>query len=141
MTPATDTSKEERAIQKQVDAFVAAWNRHDTRSMANVYSEDADLINPRGRIAKSRTEIEQLFRDEHAGPFKQSQFSATPQSTRLLGPDLAVITEAFEVSGAIDDAGSRTTLRGHFTNVMKKHGDTWQVLVCRAAIPALPQPR
>jgi uncharacterized protein (TIGR02246 family) len=135
MTPATDTAKEERAIQKQVDAFVAAWNKHDARSMANVYAEDADLINPMGRIAKSRTEIEQLFRDEQAGHFKQSQFSATPQSTRFFARDLAIITQAFEVSGAIDDSGNRTTLRGQFTNVMKKHGDTWQVLVCRAAIP------
>jgi uncharacterized protein (TIGR02246 family) len=141
MTPKTDKSKDERAIQKQIDAFVAAWNKHDTRSMANVYSEDADLINPIGRIAKSRTEIELLFRDEHAGPFKQSHFSAIPQSTRLLAPDLAVITQAFEVSGATDDSGSSTTLRGHFTNVMKKHGHSWQVLVCRAAIPALPPPR
>ncbi|MCL5097133.1 MAG: nuclear transport factor 2 family protein [Candidatus Omnitrophica bacterium] len=141
MTPRRDDSKEESAIQKQVDAFVAAWNRHDTKSMANVYTEDADLINPNGRIAKSRTEIEQLFRDEHAGPFKQSQFSATPESTRLLTPALAVTTQAFEVTGAIDPSGNRITLRGHFTNVMKKQDATWQVLVCRAAIPASPEPR
>lgn len=141
MTPASQISKEQSSIQKQVDVFVAAWNRHDTKSMASVYTEDADLINPNGRVAKSRTEIEQLFRDEHGAQFKQSQFSATPQSTRMLTHDLAVITEAFEVTGAIDPAGNKITLRGYFTNVMKRQGDTWQVQVCRAMVPALPQPR
>jgi uncharacterized protein (TIGR02246 family) len=141
VTPATHNSKEESSIQKQVDVFVAAWNRHDARSMASVYAEDADIINPNGRVAKSRTEIEKLFRDEHAAPFKQSQFTATPHSARFLTHDLAVTTHAFEVSGAVDPAGNKTTLRGYFTNVMKKHGDTWQVLVCRAMIPASPQPK
>jgi uncharacterized protein (TIGR02246 family) len=109
--------------------------------MASVYAEDADLINPNGRIAKSRPEIERLFHDEHSAPFKESQFSATAQSTRFLTADLAVTTHAFEVRGATDPAGNKTTLRGYFTNLMKKQGDTWQVLVCRPMIPASPQPR
>ncbi len=141
MTPARDASKEENAIQKQVEAFVAAWNTHDTRSMANLYAEDADLINPSGRSARSRTEIELLFRDEHASAFGRSQFSATPQHTRFLTPDLAVTTQEFSVSGAVDALGNMMTLRGYFTNVMKKQGDTWQVLVCRPMIPLIHQPR
>lgn len=141
MTPQRETSREERAIQNSVNAFVDAWNSHDPKAMAAVYSEEADLINPNGRIAKSRQEIERLFRDEHGGPFRQSQFSATPQSTRFVTPELAVITESFEVSDALDPSGNKTTLRGSFTNVMKKQGDRWEVLVCRAMIPASPERR
>lgn len=135
MTPAIDTAREEPKIQKQVDTFVTAWNRHDPQAMSHVYSEDADLINPGGRIAKSRSEIEALFRDEHTGPLKDSRFSMATQGVRFLTADTAIGTYTFEASGAIDPAGNTTTLRGYVTNLYRKHGDTWQVVVCRAMVP------
>jgi uncharacterized protein (TIGR02246 family) len=140
MTPRIDTSREEQAIQKQVDTFVAAWNRHDPRAMSHVYAEDADLINPSGRVARSRNEIEALFRDEQAGHFKDSHFSMSPQRAQFLTADIAVVTYTFEAAGTIDPSGNRTTMRGHVTNVYRKQGDTWQVVACRPMIP-VPGPR
>ena len=141
MTPAAKgSSREKEAIQNQIDAFVTAWNSHDSHAMSMIYAEDADLINPFGRIAKSRTEIETLFRDEHTGSLKDSYVSLMFEGLRLLTPEIAVSDHSFEVSGARDRSGKEATLRGHLTLAFKKNGDTWQIVACRPMIPA-PNPQ
>jgi uncharacterized protein (TIGR02246 family) len=137
MTPgAKGSSREKEAIHKQIDIFVTAWNNHDLWAMSMVYAEDADLINPFGRVAKSRTEIEILFREEHTGPVKDSCISLMFEDLRLLTQDVAVSDHSFEVSGVRDRSGKKTILRGHLTLVFRKHGDTWQIVACRPMIPA-----
>jgi len=137
MTPAArGNSREKEAVHNQIDIFVRAWNNHDLWAMSMVYAEDADLIYPFGRAAKSRTEIETLFRDEHTGPFKDSCISLMFEGLRLLTPDVAVSDHSFEVSGVRDRSGKKTILRGHLTLVFTKHGDTWQIAACRPMIPA-----
>ena len=131
MTASPRISPEQQAIQGQVDRFVAAWNRHDTKGMALIHAENGDLINPFGRVAKSRAEIEEVFRDEHAGTCKDTQFSAQPEGIRMLGEDAAVADYAFEVTGA-DSPG----MRGHLTLVFQKRGGAWEVAACRPMIPA-----
>jgi uncharacterized protein (TIGR02246 family) len=137
MTPAAKgSSREKEAIHNQIDMFVTAWNDHDLWAMSMVYAEDADLINPFGRIAKSRTAIETLLREEHAGPLKDSCISLMFEGLRLLTPDVAISDHSFEVSGVRDQSGKKMILRGHLTLVFKKHGDTWQIAACRPMIPA-----
>jgi uncharacterized protein (TIGR02246 family) len=139
MTPAMDSAREETAIQKQFETFVAAWNRHDPRAMSETFAEDADLINPFGRAARGRSQIETLFKDEHSGSLKDTRFSLKPEGVRFVAPNTAVTDHSFEVTGARDRAGNDVTIRGHLTNVLKKDGDTWRVVASRPMIPA-PRP-
>ena len=53
----------EAEIKARADEFAAAWNKHDTKAMADMWSTDGDLINPYGRVAKGRAEVEKLFLD------------------------------------------------------------------------------
>src|SRR6202163_3356841 len=112
-TAAKISSREEESIRKQIDEFVAAWNRHNPQAMSMVYAEDADLINPFGRVAKSRTEIEKLFKEEHAGTLKNSHLALKSSGLRFLSPDAAVSDHTFEVTGAQDQAGKEMSMRGH----------------------------
>ena len=124
----------EQAIQNRVDEFVNAWNKHDARAMSMVYAEDADMINPAGRVAKSRTEIEQLLRDEHSRGLKDSHMSLRSEGVRLLAPDIAVSDHAFEVTGARDPSGKEVSMQGHLTIVLEKQGNEWLASVCRPMI-------
>lgn len=134
------SSREEEAIYTRVEEFVSAWNTHNTRAMSMAYSEDGDVINPFGRVAKGRAEIERLFKDEHSGGLKDSRMSLKPESIRLLGQDAAITDHAFELTGIRDPQGKDVpTMRGHLTQVFKKSGDMWLVLACRPMVP-LPAP-
>ena len=134
-TAAKSGPREEEVIRHRFDEFAAAWNRHDPHAMASLYTDDADLINPSGRAAKSRTEIEKMFKDEHGTQFKDSHMSLRFEDLRLLAPEIVVTDHAFEVSGALDPSGKEITLRGHLTAVLRKLGDTWLMTVCRPMVP------
>jgi uncharacterized protein (TIGR02246 family) len=136
MTPATKSNaREEQAIRHRVEEFVTGWNKHNPQAMSQVYADDADLINPFGRVAKSRTEIEKMFREEHNGAQKNSHMSLQPENLRFLASDVAVEDDSFEITGARDQSGKETTLRGHLTLVFKKYGDKWLAVTCRPMIP------
>jgi uncharacterized protein (TIGR02246 family) len=137
MTPTTKASGQlEDAIRHQVDEFVKAWNQHDPKAMSNVYAEDADMIDPNGRVAKNKKEIENLLREEHATSFKDSHMQLRPAGIRLLSPEVAVGDYEFEVTGARDQAGRTTTLHGHLTDIFKKQNGAWMVAASRPMIPA-----
>ena len=134
------SSKEEEAIHTRVEEFVSAWNTHNPRAMSMLFVEDADVINPFGRVAKSRSEIERLFKEEHSGPLKDSRLSLRPENIRLLGTDVAITDHAFEITGIRDPQGKDVpTMRGHLTEVLKKSGDMWLMVACRPNVP-LPAP-
>jgi uncharacterized protein (TIGR02246 family) len=135
MTPKASTSTED-AINGRVKEFVNAWNKHDVRAMATLFTEDADLINPQGRVAKSRPEIEKMFRDEHSNAYKDSHMQLKPAGLRFLTPDVAVGDYEFEVTGVRDPSGKETKLQGHLTDVFKKQADAWNVATSRPMIPA-----
>src|SRR5207244_1038739 len=106
------------------------------KAMSALYTDDADMVNPNGRIAKNRKEIETLFRDEHSNIFKDSRMALRQSGIRLLAPDVAVGDYEFEVTGARDQAGKPTTLRGHLTDIFKRQGTAWMVAASRPMIPA-----
>jgi len=134
------TSKEEEAIHTLFNEFVSAWNTHNPRAMSMAYSEEGDVINPFGRVAKGRSEIERLFKDEQSGPLKDSRLSLRPENIRLLSPEIALTDHAFEITGVRDPQGKDVpTMRGHLTEVLKKSGDMWLVVACRPMVP-LPTP-
>jgi len=133
-------SREEEAIHTRTEEFVTAWNKHDTRTMSTFFAEDADIINPFGRVAKGRSEIERLFKDEHSGGLKNSRMTVRPESIRLLAPDIAITDHAYELTGIRDPQGKDVpTMRGHLTEVLRKSGDMWMSVASRPMVP-LPTP-
>jgi len=52
---------ESAAIQKQIDAYVAAFNHGDAEAVAELWTEDAQFITPAGRKLEGRDAIEASF--------------------------------------------------------------------------------
>src|ERR1043166_3916446 len=67
----------EEAIKDWSEQFVAAWNRDDAKALANLWTEDGDLINPFGRHANGRAQIEQLLESEHTAQMKSTVYKIT----------------------------------------------------------------
>jgi uncharacterized protein (TIGR02246 family) len=121
-------------ILKVHEDFAASWNRGDYKAMASMFADDADLINPLGRIAKGKAEIEKLYMEEQTTTFKGSHFTSDCKGgVRIVSGDVAVVTCSFEVAG-----GKAPALKGIYTATMVKMKNRWQVVAGRPMVPLTP---
>jgi len=133
---------DEAAIRKVSADFLAAWNKDDAKAMAATFAPDADAINPSGRVAKGRAEIEKLFTDEHAGPFKATTYTAANMSVRILAPTVATEDWDAAIDGMHDPSGKALpTFKHHVALVFVKKAGGWLVVSARpyAFLPAPPK--
>jgi uncharacterized protein (TIGR02246 family) len=130
-------------LQPTMNAFQDAWNRHDTKAMAATFAPDAVLINPNGRVARGREEIEKLFEDEHQrGPMKGTEFRHRVTGVRQVAPGLVFLDEEATITGTRDPSGrALPDQQVHASMLVAKRGDGWQVVEGRPYIFAPSAPR
>jgi uncharacterized protein (TIGR02246 family) len=126
------TKSADQEIRDRLDDFAASWNKHDPTDMAYFWSADGDLINPAGRKAKGLTEIQRLFQDEHNGPMKNSTFTNSKVSVRMIDPTLAMVDADVEVAGIANPDGTTVTMKPHVTSLMRKSNGKWWIVSARA---------
>lgn len=128
------------AIEARCQEFVAAWNKHDFKTMASLWAEDGDLINPFGRVAKGRVAIEKLFMEEQFGVMKGTTYSIEDDSIRTICDDAAIADWSSAVAGmAGPDGQPAPPFKHHVAVVMKKSGGKWWIEAARAAA-FIPEP-
>lgn len=59
-------TKEEIALSSVVSRFIKAWNSHDMKAFANLFTEDADFVNVIGLWWKGRGDIQKQHELLHA---------------------------------------------------------------------------
>jgi uncharacterized protein (TIGR02246 family) len=124
--PQTDV----QAIRTVMDGFMDAWNRHDAKAWAALFSEDSDFTNVRGIGASGRSNIEQFHARVFATIFKSSVQKYTDIKTRFVRPDVAAVDVRWEMTGSTDPAGNPVPLRtGLLSFVMVKSQGNWQIMV------------
>jgi len=121
--------KTDEAVMKTMQDFFDAWNKHDVKSMASCWADDATLINPTGRMAHGSAEIAQLMTDEQTSIFKESTAKVVNLGvTRSLGSNMAFCDGEMTVDGAQGPDGSAMPqMKIHMTMVMEKKGDKWLI--------------
>ncbi len=82
-------SAEEKAIRAVADAYVKAYNAHDAKGVAALFTPDAQIVDSQGDAIQGRAAIEQVFSDLFAS-FRQATTTVTIKSVRVLNPSLAV---------------------------------------------------
>jgi uncharacterized protein (TIGR02246 family) len=127
---------DEAAIRKVHADFAAAWNRHDAAALAADWTASADLINPEGRWAKGKAELQKNFAEEQAGVFKSSTFTSTVQSVRFLNPQTAIVDAAFEIQNATPPDSPPMTQKGLYKAFMVKESGKWRTASVMAMVPA-----
>lgn len=122
-----------------VHEFSKAWNKHDAKALAALFAPDGDLINPGGRPASGKAEIEQFFGEEHTGYLKDSQMNVSIRRVRQLRPDIAIVTVDMAMTG-VRGPGSNELSSGDIitTFVVEKQGDAWRIVTIRPMRPAGP---
>jgi uncharacterized protein (TIGR02246 family) len=131
---------EKKSVEEMIDArameFVAAWNEHDSEAMAMLWAEDGDFVNPFGRVARGREEVEKLFAEDHAGIMKGTTYSMTLKWVNMVTPDVAVATWDGKVSGMRAPDGTALPALDHLVTVVTKKKDgVWWTVAARAMAP------
>ncbi|TMQ54700.1 MAG: nuclear transport factor 2 family protein [Candidatus Eisenbacteria bacterium] len=119
--------KSDEAIMKTAEAFFDAWNKHDAKTMATYWAEDATLINPSGRMAHGSSDIEKLLTDEQTTMFKGSTAKVLQLNvTRSLGSTMAFCDGEMTVDGAQGrDGSAMQQMKIHLAVIMEKKGGRW----------------
>lgn len=129
------------AIEQLNQKFVTSWNAHDAKGMASVWAENGDLINPFGRKAGNRAEVEKLFQEEQAGVMKSSTYKLESSSVRELNRGTAVGDWEGVVTGMMDPSGKALPPFAHhvFTVYVNQGGHWWAASVRAYANPPAPK--
>ena len=127
------------SIEKLNQNWVAAWNAHDAKKMMAMWASDGDLINPFGRKASGRAEIEKLFTEEQGGVMKASTYTTNSLSIRELNASTAISDSEGTVTGMVDPSGKALPPFVHEVSIVYvKKGGHWLAASVRAW--AKPQP-
>ncbi len=141
MSTATASPSVEAEIQDLVSSFAAAWNRHDAKALAAHFTEDGDLINPTGREANGRQEIEALFADEHSRNFAASRMNQSVKRIRVLSPDIVVATSRCEMGGVRRPGTDELCgMNAIATFVLRNTGGNWKIVSARPMVPVAGPP-
>ncbi|MEW6269264.1 MAG: SgcJ/EcaC family oxidoreductase [Thermodesulfobacteriota bacterium] len=128
--------EEEAAIRKLYAQYTEAWNRHDVPAMVSFWAIDGDYMEPDGRHARGRDEVEKLFTQEHRTAFKGSTLSLTIETVWFITENVAMVDGKYDLSGVVDLQGKHLPVRtGHLTAILLREDGTWKVAAGRAMIP------
>ena len=128
------------ALHARAAEFKAAWDRNDAKAIAALWAPDGDLINPFGRVAKGRAEVEKLFQDEQTTIMKGTKFVFVSESAHEIAPDVALADWDIEVTGMKGpDGAAMPPLKHHVTVVWVKHDGQWWAAAARPVVYQ-PQP-
>jgi uncharacterized protein (TIGR02246 family) len=121
LMPLPAQAQDAATIQKLNDAFVAAFNRGDTAALAQMYTEDAEVLPPDAGIVKGRAAVQAFWAKaaEGIGDLKLATVDVMP-----LGPDAAreIGTFTLKTKGA-----QPQEVAGKYVVVWRKAGGDWKL--------------
>ncbi len=120
---AADENETRALAMRQVDA----WNRHDAKAYADLFSEDADVVNVVGWWWKGRAEIERKLTAAYASMFKDSALTISDVQVRFLTPLIAIAHVHWSMIGAKAPPGIPEPRQGLQTLVMQKREGKWLI--------------
>jgi uncharacterized protein (TIGR02246 family) len=134
---------DETEIRKVELGLQEAWNHHDMKAWASLFTEDADFVNVAGWWWKGRAEIEKKHTEIHAYIFRDSTLTIYEVDTRFLAPEIAVVHISWSLTGNRNPDGSDGQPRkGIFTQVLQKQNGRWLIAAAQNtdSRPEMPMP-
>lgn len=91
ITKAQDRGADSSAIEKQVDAFFASWNRHDFSDMETYITPDCDWVNIVGLWWKDSKQVKFAHQFYHDRMFRNTPSSKKSITISFLSSDVALV--------------------------------------------------
>jgi uncharacterized protein (TIGR02246 family) len=127
--------KDAAAIRQLYTEYDAAWNKGNVAAMAMAWTDDAEHVDPDGRVVEGRAAIKQDFEQRFATDLKGTRSQETITGIRFVTPEVAVVDATYEVTGAVDAQGqSRPPLQGHYVDIWVKRAGAWYIAADRPTV-------
>ena len=123
-----DRSQDDAAIRKVEIGLQEAWNRHDAKSFASFFAEDADCVNVVGWWWRGRSQIESKVADAHVFMFRDSTVTDDDIQVRFLTSRIAVVHVRWSMVGNRNPDGTPGQPRkGIQTHILQKQAGQWLI--------------
>ena len=126
-----DHARDEEAIKKALDAYVAAYNRADARGLAALMTANAEYIDDEGEVVRGRAAIEKEMAEFFAEG-ASVRLVVTTESRRFIGSNVAI-----ERGTAVVTAADGGTAQGGYTTVWSKTEGSWKMESVQESVDAV----
>jgi uncharacterized protein (TIGR02246 family) len=120
-------NNDEAAIRELQTRQQDAWNRHDAKAYADLFTEDGDVVNVVGWWWRGRGEIEKKLTEAFAFVFRESALTVTDVHVRFLTPEIAVAHVRWTLTGARTPPQIPEPRQGIQLQVLRKEGGKWLI--------------
>jgi uncharacterized protein (TIGR02246 family) len=138
------SSEEETTAIRQVEMQQQdAWNRHDAKASASLFSEDGDCVNMLGWWWKGRAEIEGQLAAAYAFVFRESVLTIKDVDVKFPAPEMAIAHVRWTMVGARTPEDFPKPQQGIQTQLLQKQNGKWLIVAFQNtnAIPEMPLPQ
>jgi uncharacterized protein (TIGR02246 family) len=122
-----DTARDEADVRAAAMRQADAWNRHDAKAYAALFTTDADVVNVVGWWWKGRSEVERKLTAAYAHMFRDSTLTITDVQVRFLTPSIAVAHARWTMRGATPPPGVPEPKEGLQTLILQKRAGAWLI--------------
>jgi uncharacterized protein (TIGR02246 family) len=119
-----------------------AWNLHDAKAYADLFTEDADVVNVVGWWWKGRPQIESRLSAAFAYVFRDSTLTVTEVHVRFLTREIAIAHVLWAMAGARTPPGIPEPRQGIQTQILEKREGRWRIAAFQntQSVPETPFP-
>lgn len=122
-----DTLKDKEAIKQLVTNYENAWNKHDSKGLADNYDTNATWVNWFGAYYSGKKDIQDHYEAVHTTYFKASQYyTRSIEDILFIKPDVAISHVRTGLTGDARYPGQTFEFRR--TIVLTKHDGIWLIL-------------
>ena len=137
-----DRARDESEIRQLQARQQDAWNLHDAKAYAALFSDDGDVVNVVGWRWKGRREIERQLTAAYAVVFRDSRLTIADVEVRFLARDVAIAHVRWTMEGARTPPSIPEPRQGIQIQVLQKRGAEWRIVAFQNtnSLPQAPFP-
>jgi len=117
-----DSPTDEQAIRNNVDAWMAAWNNGDAKLIAQLVTEDYEVVLPDGTAIRGREAYEKVLASNISRRQAIARRRVTTVFVKFLKPDVAIASGTWTRSG-----GAAGPDKGSWLATYIKKGEKWLI--------------